>query len=653
MASISIWTLMVIAVVFFFPNKSHLHAQQSYVNNKQLDCYNTAFNSITEGFQCNAVQSSSCQSYLTFRSSPPYYVTPVSISYLLGAQDSTSLLVSINNISSDVASIPADTQVIVPVNCSCYNNQYYQHNASYTLKFALETYFSVANNTYQGLSTCQALMDQNPIGDRNMTVGQQLHVPLRCACPTSNQTSLGFNYLVTYMVTWGDTLSSIARLFGVDLQNLLEANELSSTSIIFPFTPILVPLTTKPTNFSPAVESPPAAAPPPQISVAPPPDSNSSSNKFVFVGVGLGIAALIGFCLFGFLFWYRRSAKSHRPVPISAPIGPKTVQSESVAIPDSNSWSLSSDGVRYAIESLTVYKYSDLQMATGYFSKDNIIKGSVYKGNFKGDGAAIKVMKGDVSSEINILKKLNHSSIIRLSGFCVHQDNTYLVYEYAENGDLSDKIHTLPWKQRVQIAHDVADALNYLHNYTNPPYIHKNLKTSNILLDANMRAKVSNFGLARSVDNEEEGGLQLTRHVIGTQGYMAPEYIENGVITPKLDVFSFGVVILELLSGKEAASDRKSAEEEMLSATIIRVLEGDNVRQKFCEFMDNSLGNEYPMDLAFSLAQLAETCVAVDINARPPIAQVRMTLSKILSSSIDWDPSLELNSSTTSIGSGR
>ncbi|WCJ44794.1 Protein kinase superfamily protein [Euphorbia peplus] len=649
MASIS---LILIFFFFFFPN---MEAQQPYINNKQNACYDTTSNFTTKGFHCSAAQS--CQSYLTFRSSLPYYNTPVSISYLLNSPDSTSLLVSLNNISSDVASIPPNSQVIVPVNCSCFNNHYYQHNASYTLKFQTETYFTVANNTYQGLTTCQALMDQNPTGDRNLTVGLRLHVPLRCACPSDNQTALGFNYLVTYMITWGDTLSSVANLFDVDLKDLLDANQLTETSIIFPFTPILVPLTKKPTNFTAAPESPPSAAPPPQISVAPPTDSDSSSNKWIFVGVGVGVVALAVLILFGYLFCYRKSSKSHRPVPISAPVepSPNTVQSEfSSVIPESNSWSLSSDGVRYAIESLTVYKYSDLQMATGYFSKDNRIKGSVYKGNFKGDGAAVKVMKGDVSSEINILKMINHSSIIRLSGFCVHEGNTYLVYEYAENGDLSDKIHTLSWKQRVQIAHDVADALNYLHNYTNPPYVHKNLKSSNVLLDANLRAKISNFGLARSVDHEEEGGLQLTRHVIGTQGYMAPEYLENGVITPKLDVFAFGIVVLELLSGKEAAGGEKnSAEEEMLSVTIKRVLEGDNVRQKFCDFVDHSLGNEYPMDLAFSLAQLAKSCVAVDINARPPISQVRITLSKILSSSLDWDPSLDHNSFSTSIGSGR
>ncbi|KDP36715.1 hypothetical protein JCGZ_08006 [Jatropha curcas] len=645
--------LVALAVAVALLIHCKVEAQQTYVNNKQLACYNTAFN-FTKGYVCNGVKSS-CQSYLTFRSASPYYTTPVSIAYLLGAPDSATLIASLNNFSSDVASIPPNTQVIVPVNCSCYAGQYYQHNASYTIKSHSETYFSIANDTYQGLSTCQAMMAQNPYGDRNLSVDMHLEVPLRCACPTSKQTALGFKYLLSYMVTWGNSISSIAESFGVDQQAVLDANNLSSTSIIFPFTPILVPLTAEPTNIK-LQATPSPAAPSPQIPTVPVVGgSNSSSNtKWIYVGVGLGVALLIVCGVFGFLFWYRNrkhksgdKAKPVTSVSSSEPNDYKTVvQSDYSALPDSKSWSLSSQGIQSAIESLTVYKFHDLQMATAYFSQDNRIKGSVYKGSFNGDDAAVKVMKGDVSSEINILKKINHSNIIRLSGFCVHSGNTYLVYELVENGALSDCLSTLTWKQRVQVAYDVADALNYLHSYADPPYILKNLKASNILLDGSLRAKIANFGMARMLENEGQGGLHLTRHVVGTQGYMAPEYVENGVVTPKLDIFAFGVVILILLSGKEAASDK-----EMLSASIDVVLEGENVRDKFNRFMDPSLGNHYPLDLAFSLAHLAKSCVAYDINARPSMPQVFVALSKILSSSLDWDPSLE--TSSRSMTSGR
>uniref|UniRef100_A0A2P2LST2 Kinase family protein n=1 Tax=Rhizophora mucronata TaxID=61149 RepID=A0A2P2LST2_RHIMU len=378
----------------------------------------------------------------------------------------------------------------------------------------------------------------------------------------------------------------------------------------------------------------------------------------VYMGVGIGVALLLLLLLI-LSFWYRKSHEA-KPPPVSPSASKMPKSTEPGSIPDLNtkSWSLSSHGLQYAVEYLTVYKLEDLQIATDYFSQANKIKGSVYRGSFKGDAAAVKIMKGDVSAEINILKMISHSNIIRLSGFCLHHGNTYLVYEYAESGSLSDRLRNecqkaaslcLDWKQRVQIAYDVADALNYLHNYTNPPYIHKNLKSSNILLDANLRAKISNFGLARALEEEDsEGGLQLTRHVVGTQGYMPPEYIENGVITPKLDVFAFGVVMLELLSGKEAAAGGdKNAGEELLCRSISLVLDGDNVREKLRGFMDPFLRDEYPFDLAFSMAQLAKTCVAHDLNARPSMPQVFMIMSKILSSSLDWDPSNELERSTT------
>ncbi|CAK7345940.1 unnamed protein product [Dovyalis caffra] len=456
---ICIWWLL--PVVLLSPS---VKGQQAYVANRQLDCYNKAFDEITKGFVCNGVQSS-CQSYLTFRSMPPYN-SPVLIAYLLGVPQSATLIASINDISSDTASIPTNSQVVVPVNCSCYARQYYQHNSTYELKETSESYFTVANNTYQGLTTCQSLMSQNPYGDRNLYRGLDLHIPLRCACPTSNQTALGVKYLLTYMVTWGDTISSIAQLFGVDEQRILDANKLSSNNI-FPFTPILVPLTTNPTKIAQKSAVPPPAAPSPQTPIVPVGGSSSSSDhKAVYVGVGTGAALLVLlFAVFGFLFWHRKSQPKTLP--------PDSDDFTALPVSDSKSWSLSSHGVRYAVESLTVYRYEDLQRATGYFAQANLIKGSVYRGSFKGDTAAVKVMKGDVSSEINILKMINHSNVIRLSGCCVHEGNTYLVYEYADNGSLTDWLHSnnkygiLTWKQRVQIAYDVADALNYLHNYTN------------------------------------------------------------------------------------------------------------------------------------------------------------------------------------------
>ncbi|OVA00190.1 Protein kinase domain [Macleaya cordata] len=666
---------------FFFCN-----AQQTYINNKQLDCYNYKNDSFTNGYSCNGPDTS-CTSYLTFRSHPPNYDSANSIGYLLGSEP--SMIAKINNIT-DVDKIPLDKLVIVPVSCSCStSSNLYQHNTRYILKYSSETYFSVANDTYQGLTTCQALMTRNPdYESRNLSVGLNLVVPLRCACPSRNQTAAGVKYLLSYLITWGDSISSIAETFsgggggggggGVDPQSVYDANELEPDSTIFPFTTVLVPLKSEPKMIQATSLIPP---PTDQSSLPPTPPiepktNNTSSKKWVWIGIGIGSGLLL-LVLSGFLVWFlghRRSKQSKEPFPevkrvvVVGDSSADEYNSKQTSHGNRDSyWSVSSEGVRYAMDSLILYRFEELQTATGFFREENRIKGSVYRGVMNGDNAAIKRMKGDVSNEINILKQINHSNVIRLSGFCIHEGNTFLVYEFVENGSLSDwlhhnhdenkKYHSLGWKQRVQIAYQVADGLNYLHNDANPPYIHKDLKSSNILLDGNMRAKIANFGVARSIvmeNNQEEevdsgggGGeqMQLTMHVVGTQGYMAPEYLENGVITPKLDVFAFGVVILELLSGREAATPSESDNEKterdvLLSESIKMVLEGENVREKLINFIDPSLKQDYPLDLVFSMAQLAMDCVAPDLTSRPTMLNVFMSLSKILSSSLDWDPSV-------------
>ncbi|KAL1540671.1 protein LYK5-like [Salvia divinorum] len=579
-------------------------AQQSYVNNKQLNCEQSP--NTTLGFVCNAAPS--CTAYLTFRSTPTYN-TPVTIAYLLSAN--ASQIAAANNIS-DITPLPTDTLLLVPIPCSCSSN-YYQHNASYTLKFLGETYFSVANNTYQSLSTCQALMAQNPYDFRRLLPKMTIAVPIRCACPTPSQTAAGFTSLLTYLLRQGEDATSTAAKFaaaGAAVPAIMDANMLNQTSILFYFTPLLVPLKTQPTLQNTNTNTNTNTSPPPQPI---PPTNPASSHKWIFIGVGIGAALLVIFSVIALVWLFRRrSHKSPNPLPTEESPPPLSELSQ---------------GIRSAVETLSLYKLEELEIATNSFAESNRIAGSsVYRGWFNGDEAVVKVIKEDVSGEINTLRQINHSRIIRLSGFCLHQGTTYLVYEYAHNGSLKDWLHKphLDWKQRLQIAYDVADALNYLHNFTNPPYIHKNLTTTNILLDSNMRAKLANFGLARALEFDKV----TTRHVVGAQGYMAPEYIETGLLTPKLDVFAFGVIMLELLSGREAAAGK-------LHETIDGVLSGDNVRDKLQGFMDPNL--DYPLELAYSKAQLACSCVAHNVDVRPPISEVLLALSALLSSSTDWE----------------
>ncbi|XWS58655.1 hypothetical protein CRYUN_Cryun08bG0053200 [Craigia yunnanensis] len=384
---------------------SRTKGQQAYLNNYRLEGADKS----KDNNAISGVKKKSCKSYIPFRAEPPC-TSAVTIAYLLGAQPDLISSLRLNNLSSDVSSVPANSRVFVPLNCFGAGS-YYQHNVTYTIKDDAEAYFILANDTYQGLTTCQAMKAQNSIA--------------------------GAKFLFIYIADWEESIASIAETFGVDEQSVLDANKLRE-DMIYHYTPVLVPLAIEPTMILP-----------PQASPSPPSPSQIATAPI------------------------RKSKSSYKG--------------------------------RYTVESLAPYNSKDLEAATG--------------------NAGVKVMKGDVSAEMNLLMKINHNKIVRLSGFCVHEGNTYLVYEDVEKGSLDDllqsskcKLHLLFRERGVQIAYYVANALNYLHNYVNPPYMHKNLKSSNILLDGNFRAKVANFGLSRTVENG--GALQLTKHVVGTQGWL-------------------------------------------------------------------------------------------------------------------------------------
>ncbi|KAJ1278304.1 hypothetical protein BS78_04G070100 [Paspalum vaginatum] len=650
--------------------------QQEYEDNKQNACYATNASSVL-GYACNATTASvrACDSYLVYRAEPPY-ASAVSIAYLLNV--SASGLADANAVPT-VSPLPSSSLVLAPVRCGCTPGGFFQYNSSYVITSqGQETYFIIANITYQGLTTCQALIAQNPLhNSRGLVKGDNLTVPLRCACPSPAQAAAGVRYLLSYLIMWGDSVSSIAARFRVATQDVLEANSLAAADTIFPFTTLLIPLKAAPTLDMLASPAPPPAPTPPAPSggEGSGSGSGSGSGKWVGVGVGVGCGALALAGIAGLLLLRRArrrgdgGAESARQgggkvvidVSSSAEYGALASGKQTATTNTTSSSSsaatrsLVASDVRGAVEALTVYKYSELEKATAGFAEERRVPGTgVYRAVVNGDAAAVKRVAGDVSGEVGILMRVNHSCLVRLSGICVHRGDTYLVFEFAENGALSDWLHgggggggtarALRWRQRVQVAFDVADGLNYLHNYTSPPCVHKNLKTSNVLLDADLRAKVSSFGLARAVD-AADGGAQLTRHVVGTQGYLAPEYLEHGLITPKLDVFAFGVILLELLSGKEAAFvDADTGGEEVLlweSAEEALVADGgeDVDRVKARAFMDPRLHGDFPMDLALAVAALALRCVAREPRDRPAMDEVFVSLSAVYNSTLDWDPS--------------
>ncbi|XVE61716.1 hypothetical protein DITRI_Ditri06bG0062300 [Diplodiscus trichospermus] len=219
-------------------------------------------------------------------------------------------------------------------------------------------------------------------------------------------------------------------------------------------------------------------------------------------------------------------------------------------------------------QNFTVFSYSELKVATHEFSASNKIGegafGSVYKGLLRnGTVVAIKMLSVELESmrgerefvsEIITLTNLKHENLVSLKGCCVDGANRFLVYNYMENNSLSHILLggeqnriKLGWEARRAISLGVARGLAYLHEEAKPHIVHRDIKASNILLDQNLIPKVSDFGLSRIL---RDNASHVSTHVAGTLGYLAPEYAISGRLTRKTDVYSFGVLLLEIISGQ-------------------------------------------------------------------------------------------------------
>ncbi|XP_066361007.1 protein LYK5-like [Miscanthus floridulus] len=571
-----------------------------------------------------------CTAYLTFRPAPPFYTSPVSVSYLLNAN--ASAVAAANNITlAELPVLPNNHKLLVPVPCSCSYSGYYQHNTTYVIREGSMSY-NIARVSFQNLTTYHAINHLNEVNyyEHAALVNSIITVPLICACPSAQQAAAGVRHMVTYDAGEEDE-HTVAHRFGIDLHALRSAN-------LFPGhynftegdTTLLVPLKNPPTPDMLALLDPPAPAPAAAPVVVPASHCQPWSRRWIDVGVGSGCGVVVSAGIVTLHILCRR--RRRRRLQHDRMLGKET---SLVA------------AVRDAVDSLVVYTYLELDRATAGFAEERRVAGSsVFRAVINGQAFAVKRVAADVRGEVGLLARVNHSCLIRLSGLCVHRGDTYLVLEFAENGALSDWLHgggdtacLLNWNQRVQVACDVARGLNYLHHFTSPPYVHKNLSSCNVLLDAKFRARVSNFGLARAVAAGSDGGaVQATRHVVGTHGYLAPEYLEHGLISTHLDVFTFGVILLELLSGKEAVFVAADGHASLLWEAVEGIAGSDDVWFKLKEFMDPRLHGHYPFGLAFTMAALALRCVAREPRARPSMSKVLVLLSAVHDSTVDWDP---------------
>ncbi|GMP58710.1 hypothetical protein CsSME_00022287 [Camellia sinensis var. sinensis] len=224
------------------------------------------------------------------------------------------------------------------------------------------------------------------------------------------------------------------------------------------------------------------------------------------------------------------------------------------------------------------FTYEELVEATNGFSEQNLLGsggfGFVYKG-YLADGreVAVKQLKigggqgeREFKAEVDIISRIHHRYLVSLVGYCISENRRLLVYDYLPNNTLYFHLHgaarpVLDWVTRVKIAAGAARGIAYLHEDCHPRIIHRDIKSSNILLDNNFEARVSDFGLAKLALDAD---THVTTRVMGTFGYMAPEYASSGKLTDKSDVFSFGVVLLELITGRKPVDSSQPLGEESL-----------------------------------------------------------------------------------------
>ncbi|XP_061980664.1 probable receptor-like protein kinase At1g80640 isoform X4 [Populus nigra] len=286
--------------------------------------------------------------------------------------------------------------------------------------------------------------------------------------------------------------------------------------------------------------------------------------------------------------------------------------------------------------SVAVIEYHLLQAATNNFQEVNVLgeggRGCLYKACFSEKLlAAVRRFEGEeqdiereFENELNWLTKIHHQNIISLLGYCIHGETRVLVYEMMQNGSLESQLHgpthgsALTWNLRMKIAVDVARGLEYLHEHCDPPVVHRDLKSSNILLDSNFNAKLSDFGLAVA------SGIQNKYiKLSGTLGYVAPEYLLDGKLTDKSDVYAFGVLLLELLIGRKPVEKMSPDHFQFIVSWAMPRLAD---RSKLPNVVDPVIKDTTNLKHLYQVAAVAVLCVQQEPSYRPLITDVLHSL---------------------------
>lgn len=577
--------------------------------------------------------------------------------------------------------------IFVRKNCSCDPKlRSYLTSTTFTVRKAGGLVNDVVRDAYQGLAFLP-----NSNNTRMARLGAVVSVRLFCGCSSGL-----WNYLMSYVMRDGDNVASLSSRFGVSMDNIEQVNGISNPNNVTVGDLYYIPLNSAPGDPYPVESSIPLAPAPA------PSTSNTTENienreehiPYGWIIAGMGvllvlIIVLVVICIVSrSSICYSEGRASHpkdtsgrdahkfqilRNTSFCCASGRFCTRSEewkqtNMVEPTSHQINIPKavGNDAFEMEKPEVFSYGDILAATDGFSDANLLGhgtyGSLYYGLLHDQEVAIKRMTAtktrEFMAEMKVLCKVHHANLVELLGYGTSDEELFIIYEYAQKGSLKSHLHdshnkghtSLSWNMRVQIALDTARGLEYIHEHTKSHYVHRDIKTSNILLDGAFRAKISDFGLSKLIGTTGDGEASATR-VVGTYGYLAPEYLSNGLATTKSDVYAFGVVLFELISGKEAVirtegmpkgPERRSLVSIMLAA--LRNVHDSMSMSNMKDFIDPNLMDLYPHDCVYKVAMLAKQCVDEDPILRPDMKQIVITLSQILLSSVEWEATLAGNS---------
>ncbi|XP_068643819.1 LRR receptor kinase BAK1-like [Aristolochia californica] len=416
------------------------------------------------------------------------------------------------------------------------------------------------------------------------------------------------------------SLTNISALQVLDLSNNNLSGRVPSSGSFSLFTPISFQnnkglcgavITGQPCPGDPPISPPPPFIPPPP---APNPGGSSvSSTGAIAGGVAAGAALLFAAPAIGFAWWRRRKPQEHF-FDVPAEEDPEV-----------------------HLGQLKRFSLRELQVATDSFSNKNILGrggfGKVYKGRLAdGSLVAVKRLKEErtpggelqFQTEVEMISMAVHRNLLRLRGFCMTPTERLLVYPYMANGSVASCLRERPpnelpldWPTRKRIALGSARGLSYLHDHCDPKIIHRDVKAANILLDEEFEAVVGDFGLAKLMDYKD---THVTTAVRGTIGHIAPEYLSTGKSSEKTDVFGYGIMLLELITGQRAFDLARLANDD--DVMLLDWVKGLLKEKKLDMLVDPDLQNNYVEAEVEQLIQVALLCTQSSPMDRPKMSEV-------------------------------